>query len=319
MKLFSAVIALVVSMAVETSAQPQVLNGILVRVNDSVVTWKDVQNRMAADLPYLAQQYRSQPEVLEKKRSELQQSILNQLVEERLILHEFKTAGYKFPESFLEDLINQQIRNQYGDRVTLTKTLQAEGLTFESYRTRLREREIIRLMRQQNVPRDPVISPHRIEVYYVENRDQFKVDDQIKLRMIVIPSQAVGSSATCRKLAEELLAKIKEGAPFEEMARIYSHGSQSSEGGDWGWVDKKVLRADLAEKAFGLEAGQHSGVIEAQDGCYIMLVEERRAAHTKSLSEVRDEIETTLKEQENRRLHQKWIDRLKNKSFVRYY
>mgnify|MGYP001603732124 CR=1 FL=1 len=84
-------------------------------------------------------------------------------------------------------------------------------------------------------------------------------------------------------------------------------------------MERSVLRADLSEKAFALKGGEHSGVIEAKDGCYLMLVEETRSAHVKPLAEIRDEIEKTLKDEENRRLRKRWIDRLRNKSFVRYF
>jgi peptidyl-prolyl cis-trans isomerase D len=79
------------------------------------------------------------------------------------------------------------------------------------------------------------------------------------------------------------------------------------------------LRADLAEIAFALKPGQRSGVVEKPDGCYIMLVEETKPAHVKPLSEVRAEIESVLKAAEINRLHKRWIDKLKGKSFVQYF
>ena len=103
------------------------------------------------------------------------------------------------------------------------------------------------------------------------------------------------------------------------MAKIYSQGSQSGEGGDWGWVEKSVLREDLASVAFALKPGERTGVIERPDGCYIMLVEETKLAHVRPISEVRVEIENVLKSEEMRRLHDKWIARLKAKSFIQYF
>ena len=61
------------------------------------------------------------------------------------------------------------------------------------------------------------------------------------------------------------------------------------------------------------------GVIELANGCYLMLVEEFRPTHVRSLPEVRDEIEKTLLLQERGRLYRQWIDRLKAKSFVIYF
>src|SRR5262249_4727791 len=147
------------------------------------------------------------------------------------------------------------------------------------------------------VPRDPIISPYKIETYYKEHEDKFKLEDQIKLRMIVVTNRP-NETAFAKNLAEEILAKLNEGAPFSEMAKIYSQGSQSVDGGDWGWVERSVLRADLAEVAFALKPSQRSGAIEKSDGCYIMLVEDTKVAHVKPLSEVRADIEGTLKAEE---------------------
>jgi parvulin-like peptidyl-prolyl isomerase len=52
---------------------------------------------------------------------------------------------------------------------------------------------------------------------------------------------------------------------------------------------------------------------------YLMLVEGKQAARTRGLDEVRDEIERELVIQEKTRLERKWINRLRAKSFVRYY
>ncbi|MGV3771567.1 MAG: peptidylprolyl isomerase, partial [Verrucomicrobiales bacterium] len=225
--------------------------------------------------------------------------------------------GYVVPESYIQNRINEDIK-KFGDRLNLTKTLQAQGITFETYRTRIRERVILDLMWRQKVPNDPLISPAKIENYYVQNRDKFNVEDQVKLRMIVLNNTAQ-SPVDAKKLADEIHLKLNEGVPFEELASLYSQGSQAAQGGDWGWVEKKVLREDLAEVAFKLKPGQRSGVIETEQGVFIMKVEEAKVSYTKSLSEVRDEIEATLKAEENKRLRKQWIAQLKQKSFVRYF
>ncbi|MEK7686377.1 MAG: peptidylprolyl isomerase [Verrucomicrobiota bacterium] len=299
-------------------AATELVNGIVVIVNDAVITVKDVQNAIAPDLEFLERHYGQQPPVLEKKIRELQQESVEGLVELQLVLHEFKTAGYSIPESYIENRIQEDIR-KYGDRLTLTKTLQAQGVTYESYRTKMREKIILDLMWKQHVPNDPLISPHKIEKYYAENRDKFKMEDQVKLRLIVLTNRPNDRLYVPAKLAREILAKIEEGASFADMARVYSQGSQSVEGGDWGWVERSFLRPDLAEVAFSLKPGQRSDVVERPDGCYLMLVEESRLTHVKILSEVRDEIESTLKALENKRLRKQWIERLKTKSFVRYF
>jgi peptidyl-prolyl cis-trans isomerase SurA len=315
---FLLILALAAAPLALQASNSQVINGVAVIVNDAVITYKDIQKEVLRELEFIRQLHAGQPARLEQKLRELEEKYLEELVEKQLILHEYKTSGFKLPESYIENKINEDAK-KYGDRLTLTKTLQAQGITFETYRNQEREKIILALMWQYHVPRDPVVSPHKIQVYYEENQHQFQVEDQVKLRMILIPNNENDSGSSPRKLMEEARLKIQEGVPFEEMARIYSHGSRRESGGDWGWVDRSFLREDLAEAAFSLSPGELSEIIEAEDGCYLILVEEAKKSHVKPLAEVHQEIESTLKDQEKSRLRKKWIDRLKSKSFVRYY
>jgi peptidyl-prolyl cis-trans isomerase SurA len=300
------------------AATPDLVNGIAVIVGESVVTYKDVQTALDEDLDVLERRYGANSKMFNEKANELKEAKLEDMVDNQLILQEFKRAGYVIPESLFQGEIDREIK-RYGDRLTLTKTLQAQGMTFETWKNRVRERVILQLMWQQKVPRDPLISPTKIEDYYARHRDEFKMEDQVKLRMIVLTNSTSGSFYSPKKLAEEIVAKLDQKVPFDELARVYSNGSQAKEGGDWGWVEKKVLREELAKVAFSLNPGQHSGVVETANAVYVMMVEDKKIAYTKTLSEVRDEIEATLKAEESKRLKKQWIEQLKSKAFVRYF
>ncbi len=293
----------------------ELINGIAAIVNDAIITYEEVLADSARAVELYERQYGRQSPVFKQKVLEAQQESMDRLVERKLILHEFKTAGYNLPESIIEDNIKERIRERFGDRLKLVQTLQAQGKTYEAFRQEIREQIIEGAMRAKNVSQEIIISPQKIESYYAQNQDQFKMEDQVKLRMIVLDKAKHGVDTT--KLAGEILAKLQEGISFAEMATLYSDGSQAAEGGDWKWVDRSVLREDLRDTAFSLKAGQRSGIVEKADACFLMLVEEARAAHVKSLTEVREQIEKTLAAQERARLQKKWISRLKSKSFVR--
>ena len=68
-----------------------------------------------------------------------------------------------------------------------------------------------------------------------------------------------------------------------------------------------------------IEETETSEVLEVGNTCYLLLVENKRPAHTKSLGEVREVVEHTLLQEERARLETQWIDRLKKKTFVRYF
>lgn len=303
----------------------ELANGIQAIVHDAVITYQDVENSTAPVVEELRRQYGNQPEVYNQKLTEALNDSLERLLERRLILHEFTTAGYSVPETVIEEYMEERIRGRYRDRVTFTKSLQEEGLTLEKFRQQMREQFIVEQMRIKNISGEIIISPHKIESYYLAHKDDYKVDDEVKLRMIVLNKPVSGDAAHVRKLAEEIIRKIKEGAAFAEMAAVYSEGRQGREGGDWGWVQKfdrdgaLVLRKELADVAFSLKPGELSGVIETPEVNYLMLVEDKRPAHVKALSEVRGEIEKNMLTQERERIQKNWIDRLKQKTFIRYF
>ena len=240
-------------------------------------------------------------------------------MERQLILHDFDTEGYRLPETVVDELVQDRIRERFGDRITLMKTLQAQGQTFEKFRRDVRDQYIVSALRAKSTaPEKIIISPYKVETYYLVHQDDFKVEDEVKLRMIVL-NKTSGDDTNTVRLAGEILAQIKEGATFQEMASVYSQDSQRSQGGDRGWVERSFLRKELADIAFALKPSQVSDVIEMPEACYLMLVEQARPAHVKPLNEVRDDVELTLRTQAQKQLEQQWIDQLKKKTFIRLF
>jgi peptidyl-prolyl cis-trans isomerase SurA len=297
-------------------SQAETADGIKAVVNDKVITYAEVQDYARDAANALRQQYASQPEVFEQKLNELLNDALDQLVERQLILHSFET-DYKMPDSAKDEIVQDRIKEQFGDRVTLMRTLQARGMTFEQWRQQVLDQYISTALRQKNIQGEVVISPAKIVNYYNSHQADYKLEDQVKLRMIVLNKNSPDDTSAAG-LAKEIQAKLKEGATFTEMASIYSQGSQQHQQGDWGWVERSVLRKDLGDVAFSLEPGQTSGVIDTPDAVYLMLVEDRKPAQFKPLADVRDDIEKTLRTKEQARLQKEWIDGLKKKTFIRY-
>ena len=325
MKAFRAILLAVTLCGFGVVLRAEFANGIQAIVHDAVITSLEVEMSTVAVQDELRRQYRTQPEVYNKKLTEAYNDSLERLLERRLILHEFTTAGYSVPETVIEEYMEERIRGRYRDRVTFTKSLQEEGLTLEKFRQQMREQFIVEQMRIKNISGEIIISPHKIESYYLAHTNEYKLDDEVKLRMIVLNRPAGGDAAPVRKRAEEIIRKIKEGASFAEMAAVNSEGRQGREGGDWGWVQKfdrdgaLVLRKELADVAFSLKPGELSGVIETPEVIYLMLVEDKRPAHIKPLNEVRGEIERNMLTQERERIQRQWIERLKQKTFIRYF
>ena len=306
--------------ALQAQVRAQLVDGIKAVVAESPVTYVEVAERSARPVETLSHQYSG--DALQQRIFEVETNELEYLVSRQLILQEFKT--YNVPETILDKDVDKRIQEIvhdrfYGDRMRMIKTLQAEGTTLERFRKTIREQFIEVALRNKNVSSEIIISPHKVEAYYQDHHEEFKMEDEVKLRMIVLNRPNDGNAPDPKKLGEDILLKLQEGASFEEMAKTYSQGSQASRGGDWGWYATGKLRKEFAEASSKLKAGERSGLIETSDAFYIMLVEEKKPVRYKELSEVRDEIEKNLKLEETSRLEKQWIAKLKKKTFVKFF
>jgi hypothetical protein len=74
-----------------------------------------------------------------------------------LIKDEFNTAGYSLPENELDHLVQETIKNEFGDRATLRRALQNRGVTYEQFREQIKER-FIRMNLRAQVPLTNTVS-----------------------------------------------------------------------------------------------------------------------------------------------------------------
>src|SRR5580658_7148865 len=132
--------------------QADVVDGVEAVVADKVITFAQVEDYTRPVEETLRTQYAAEPGVYQEKLDAALHDSLELLVERALILHNYETGGYnKLPDSLADQLVQDNIRERFGDRVTMLKTLQAQGMTLEQYRKELLDRYIESGLRQENI------------------------------------------------------------------------------------------------------------------------------------------------------------------------
>ena len=216
-------------LAPRAGAEPNLADGVKAVVNDTVITYSQVQDSVAPEMQALQLQYASQPDLLRQKAGDLLRDGLEQLVERELILRNFDVQGYHLPDSVVDQLVADRIRDRYQNRITLMKTLQKEGMTYDQFRSQVREQYIVSALRSKNVAQEIVISPYKVETYYLQHTNDYKLEDEVNLRMISLKKSGSDDTNTAA-LAHEVVLKIKEGASFQEMAASLAGDSSQRQG-----------------------------------------------------------------------------------------
>lgn len=138
-----------------------------------------------------------------------------------------------------------------------------------------------------------------IAKYYEENRLTYFVPDKVRARQVLIKVDASAPAekkAEVKARAEALRAELAAGTKaFAEAARSASEDEATREkGGDLGWVERMQLPGPVAEKAFALDAGALTDVIESPAGFHIVSVEEKKPSEQRPVEAVRLEIASLL-------------------------
>lgn len=283
------------------------VNGVMAKVNNYIITLQELRGSMI-------QLSRSTT----MSEQQLREEVLNILIDNKLILSDYENSGFAIPDSYFDDLFDQNIKDRFPDRVSFVKTLQSEGKHLDEVRKEFKEQTIINIMASQKIGQQISISPYKIERYYEDHKEDYLLKNRVNLRMIIIPSKGSSDPGAIAK-AEMIHEKILEGGTFADLARQYSTGVQAKEGGLMGWADRDEMRKEIATVAFEMEVGETSNLIKTPNAIFIVRVEEKEDEHVQPLSEVRDAIERDLRGEQSAARRKQWIDGLRKKSFVRTF
>jgi peptidyl-prolyl cis-trans isomerase D len=139
------------------------------------------------------------------------------------------------------------------------------------------------------------VSAQDIERHYKDNQDQYSTPEQVRASHILLNTEGKDEAAV-RKRAEELLAKAKGGADFAKLASENTdEEAGKTRGGDLDFFGRGAMVKEFEDVAFSLQPGQISDIVKTQFGLHIIKVTDRRPAATKTLEEVRPQIEEQLK------------------------
>ncbi len=155
--------------------------------------------------------------------------------------------------------------------------------------------------------------------YYDQHRDEYRTPEQVKVSHILIKTPLPGPDGKvdekgvqeAQRRAEDLLKQLKSGAKLEDLAKKYSEDPGSAKvGGSLGWIGRGQTVPEFEKVAFSLPKGQISDLVKSSYGFHIIRVDDKQEAHTKSLDEVKAEIEPIIKHQKAQQVAQKQAEAL---------
>jgi peptidyl-prolyl cis-trans isomerase C len=166
----------------------------------------------------------------------------------------------------------------------------------------LKKRVIIEAYWKQKVEEQAKITDADLQKFYDENKEKFKTGDQVKASHILLKTE---------KEAQDVLAQLKAGGKFEDLARKYSIDPAGSKGGDLGWFSKGSMIPEFEKVAFGMKEGETSGIVKTKFGYHIIKLTGKRPAGLLPLAEVKDQIKAAILPEKQQEIFKKMREDLK--------
>ncbi len=138
------------------------------------------------------------------------------------------------------------------------------------------------------------VSANDVQQYYNANIQQYQTPEQIRASHILFKTEDK-DEATVRKLAEDVLKQAKSGADFATLAKKYSEDEGSKvNGGDLDYFGRGRMVPEFENAAFAMQNGQISDLVKTQFGFHIIKMVDKKPGATRTLDEVRAQIQDVL-------------------------
>ena len=138
---------------------------------------------------------------------------------------------------------------------------------------------------------------------------------QTHVRHILIKVNEVVSETDARHKLEDLLERIKNGAKFADLAKLYSQDGSASKGGDLGWIYPGVTVPEFERAMDQLQPGELSKPIQSPFGFHLIEVLERKL-EAASADKQRDIARNILRERKMDEAYQDWLRQARDSAYV---
>ena len=268
------------SVAVLAAASERVLvEGVLVRVNERIVTVSDFSERVRSEIAQMPQAPANQQEL-----SEFAEMLLQEVVNELVILERATEKRVEVDEQMVDQAIaNLRKENNLEDDEAWEQALESSGLTADLLRERYRRSMAMQRAVQGEV-RPVEVTEEELRRQYESEKERFSVPAKVELQQVFLSGGAETDPATLRR-AEAMVERVRGGADLKAEAILAGAELQ-----DLGAIPVEDCRPDLRSALEPLPEGGVTEPLAVPGGLQIVRLVERIPAGYQPFEEVAEEL-----------------------------
>ncbi len=345
-------LVLIVSACLPALAAAQVVEEIITRVNNQIITRSEFERSKDQLRDEVKQQDAANAD---KLYSEREKDVLRDLVDQQLLLDKGKDLSINGDTDLIKRLDQMRKDMKLDSLEALEKEATKQGISWEDFKQNMRNQIITQKVIGAEVGEHLSISKEEEQKFYDEHKSEMEQPEYIRLaEILVAPKEAAPKSDAPKKAAptsadpaaaapaqpaaddaarqaldaaaltaaeakaNDLLKQIHDGTAFEDVAKKYSDGPSAADGGALGMFKRGQLAKELEDRTFAMKAGDVTDVIRTKQGYVILKVVDHQMAGVPPLKDALPKIQDALYYQKLQPALRAYLTKLREDAYIKY-
>ncbi len=290
-------LALVLPGGAGAQTDKRVVEDIVARVNNEIITLSDMQRSKGSLRREVEEDCAgcSQAQIA-AQLAEREKSVLKDLIDQSLLVQRGKDMGLNVEPDVIKQLDEIRQKNNIPDMETLERAVTESGLVFEDFKAGIRNRILTQEVIRREVGGRMNFSNEELKKYYEAHQKEFERPEMVYVSELFVTTEGKTPEeiAVQEQRIKVLHERLKNGEELAELAKRFSDGSTAAQGGQLGGFERGKLDKALEDVVFKLDRGQFTEPVRTQTGFLILRVDIRYEAGIQPLEKVENEIMNKL-------------------------
>jgi len=303
---------------VRGAGEPEVIDRIVAIVNDDIIVLSELNEKLKPYTDRIAKMGYP-PEKEKKMMYKVREDVIRTMVDQKLTDQEVKKFGIIIDDQEVMNAI-ERIKQKNGlTEEEMHKDLARQGMTLESLKGNIREQMLRARLVNVAVRSKIVITREDAQAYFDSHPDEFKGERKVHLWNIMAATPAFAFETEMqagRDQMEKVLARLAAGESFNLIARELAADKGLLTARDLGEFRFGVLSPELQVAIGDLKEGEHTPLLETDNGFQIFYVHKVVSGAGKEFETVLPEIQEKLFREQVDSRFEAWLNDLRAKSHI---
>jgi len=305
MKHFIAVFFFVLTITIPHSSNCEIVDRVIAIVNDDIITLMEVEKYVHVE------KHGQYVSVNEYFRNIKLRERIDALIENLLIKQQARKMKIDVSDKEVNSIINN-IKKQY--LITedeLKEQLKKDNVSFKDFTEGLRTNTMRNKVLSQVISPEVLVSDKDLIEVYNKNINDYK-EEVYRLKQIFISNNQIDPQVK----AAAAYNQLKQGKPFESVAKEFSDDPSGLDGGDIGFVKSEDLIPELKVSIRSLAPGSYTDIIRTPYGFLILNLVETKKGDTIPFEAIKDKIRDRIIQEQSEKKYREYINKLRKSSYI---